>query len=53
MAGYGRRLTRQAGGSQEGILGFECVELPEVVHKLHDEVIALSIRHLLSIICQI
>ena len=48
--GHGMRITGQAGRSQEGVLGFECVEFPEVVHQLHDEVITLSIHHLLCIV---
>lgn len=39
--------TWQAGRCQEGILGFGCMEFPEVVHQLGDETTAVSFQLLL------
>lgn len=46
-------FTRQTGWSKESILGFESMELPEVIDELHNETAAFSVRLLQPILTQI
>lgn len=46
-------FTRQTGWSKESIFGFESMELPEVIDKLHNETAAFSVCLLQPILIQI
>lgn len=43
--------TRQASGSKEGVLWFQGVKLPKVIHQLCDEIAVFTIHMFLPIFC--